>query len=334
MRADLDDLVIALYVTVDELLEPRRGPGRRPKLSDAELTCLAVAQVLLGYHSERRWLRAVAHRLGHLFPYVCGQAAYNRRLRRAGPLVAAVLRAVAVACPSWGDQWRLLDATPVPCGASRETVKRSDLAGWAGYGYDASHHRFYWGLKLYLLACPDGLPVAWCLANPSHGERGVAEVLLDQAARQQALRPGMVVVGDKGFAGRAFAQHVAGLDALLVRPDRADEPARFGSLGGVRQWVEAIIGTLKDQLGLERHGAHWTSPLRQDTSAERRMSACQRRNTDDGASSPRSSSVTRWTWSAPRAGRSRRSLRSWGPMTPRWATGSARTASTVASARA
>jgi hypothetical protein len=115
---------------------------------------------------------------------------------------------------------------------------------------------FYWGLKLYLLACPDGLPVAWCLANPSDGERGVAEVLLDQAARQQALRPGMVIVGDKGFAGRAFAQHVAGLDALLVRPDRADEPARFGSLGGVRQWVEAIIGTLKDQLGLERHGAH------------------------------------------------------------------------------
>jgi hypothetical protein len=178
MRADLDDLVIALYVTVDELLEPRRGPGRRPKLSDAELICLAVAQVLLGYHSERRWLRAVAHRLGHLFPYVCGQAAYNRRLRRAGPLVAAVLRAVAVACPSWGDQWRLLDATPVPCGASRETVKRSDLAGWAGYGYDRSHSRWYWGLKLSLLAAPDGMPVAWGLATPKLGEREVAAALL------------------------------------------------------------------------------------------------------------------------------------------------------------
>jgi hypothetical protein len=55
---------------------------------------------------------------------------------------------LAVACPSWCDQWRLLDATPVPCGTSRETVKRSELAGWAGYGWDASHHRFCWGLKL------------------------------------------------------------------------------------------------------------------------------------------------------------------------------------------
>jgi hypothetical protein len=59
---------------------------------------LAVAQVLLGYRSERRWLRAVAGRLGHLFPYVCGQAAYNRRLRRAAPLVAALSHALALSC--------------------------------------------------------------------------------------------------------------------------------------------------------------------------------------------------------------------------------------------
>ena len=243
MRADLDDLVIALYVTIDDLLEPRRGPGHPPRLSDAELICLAVAQALLGYHSERRWLRAVTDRLGHLFPYVCGQAAYNRRLRRAAPLVASISHALAVACPSWCDQWRLLDATPVPCGTSRQTVKRSDLAGWAGYGYDASHHRFYWGLKLYLLAAPDGMPAAWCLANPKDGEREVAEVLLDRAARQGVLRPGMVTLADKGLAGRGFEALVGELGATLARPDRRDEPYRFGSLGGVRQWVEAIFDT-------------------------------------------------------------------------------------------
>jgi Transposase DDE domain len=256
VHACLDDLVIALYVTVDELVEPRRGPGCRPRLSDAELVCLAVAQVLLGYHSERRWLRAVHGRLGHLFPYVCGQAAYNRRLRRAAPLVAQILGALAVACPSWCDQWRLLDATPVPCGTSRETVKRSELAGWAGYGWDASHHRFYWGLKLYVLAAPDGMPVAWCLANPKDGEREVAEVLLDRAARQGVLCPGIVTLADKGLAGREFQALVDELGATLARPDRADEPYRFGNLGGVRQWIEAIFDTLQDQLGLERHGAH------------------------------------------------------------------------------
>jgi hypothetical protein len=135
-------------------------------------------------------------------------------------------------------------------------VERSDLAGWAGYGWDRSHSRWFWGLKLYLLACPDGLPVAWCLANPKLGEREVAEALLDRAARQQVLRPGLVVLADKGLAGQAFEQVVADLGARLVRSDRADEPTRFGNLGGVRQWIEAIIDTLKDQLSLEGHGAH------------------------------------------------------------------------------
>jgi hypothetical protein len=104
--------------------------------------------------------------------------------------------------------------------------------GWAGYGYDPSHSRWYWGLKLYLLAGPDGMPAAWCLANPKLGEREAAEALLDRAARQGVLGPGMVVLADKGLAGREFDQFVADLEVLLARPDRAEEPYRFGNLGG------------------------------------------------------------------------------------------------------
>jgi hypothetical protein len=46
----------------------RRGPGRPPEVTDAELACLAVAQVLLRYDDELHWLRAAASRVGHLFP--------------------------------------------------------------------------------------------------------------------------------------------------------------------------------------------------------------------------------------------------------------------------
>jgi hypothetical protein len=41
----------------------------------------------------------------------------------------------------------------------------------------------------------------------------------------------------------------------LLRPDRADEPRRHGSLGAVRQWIKSVFDTLKGQLSLERHGA-------------------------------------------------------------------------------
>jgi Transposase DDE domain len=251
VRADLDTLVIALYVTIDELLGPRRGPGRRPKLSDAELVCLAVAQVLLGYGSERRWLRFAGQRLGHLFPYLPTASADNRRLRRAAPVVALAIQNLAAHTPSWCDQLRLVDSTPVPCAASRQTVKRSALAGHAGYGYCKSHHRFFWGFRLDVLAAPDGLPIAWCLASPTLGEREVVAALLDH--ERHRLRPGLVLLADKGFAGQEFEQLVAAHGAVLLRSDRADEPHRHGSLGRFRQWIESTFDTLKDQLGLERH---------------------------------------------------------------------------------
>jgi hypothetical protein len=148
VHACLDDLVIALYVTVDELVEPRRGPGCRPRAVGRRAGLLGR-----GPGAARLSLRTPLAAGG---PWPAGAPvplrvwAGGRQPPAAprGPLVAQILGALAVACPSWCDQWRLLDATPVPCGTSRETVKRSELAGWAGYGWDASHHRFYWGLKL------------------------------------------------------------------------------------------------------------------------------------------------------------------------------------------
>ena len=253
MHACLDDLVTALYVTIDDLLGPRLGPGRPPRLSDAELVCLAVAQVLLGARSERHWLRFVRDRLGHLFPYLPAQPGYNKRLRAAAPHLSLAIRHLARVSPSWWDRFRLLDATPLPCGASRETVKRSALWPHAAYGYDRSHSRWYWGFKLYVLCAPDGMPITWCLATPKLGEREVAQALLEDAAHQQALAAGTIILADKGLAGRAFHQHIGALGAYLVRPDRTDEPYRFGSLGGMRQWIESIISTLKEQLGLEQH---------------------------------------------------------------------------------
>jgi hypothetical protein len=60
--ADLDTLVTALYVKIDDRLVKDRRPGHPVRLSQPELVCLAVAQALLGFHSEHRWIRfAICH---------------------------------------------------------------------------------------------------------------------------------------------------------------------------------------------------------------------------------------------------------------------------------
>ena len=250
MHADLDTLLIGLYVFADDFLPKRRGPGRRPRISEAELICLAVAQVLLDCAKERRFLRFAHRRLGHLFPYIPNQSGYNKRVRALAPAIVAVLGQLARSSPSWCDGLRLLDSTPVPCAASRQTVKRSDLAGYASYGWGASHSRYFWGFRLYVLFAPDGMPIAFELAPANAPERQVAAEML---ARLEL--DGYTIITDKGFAGEEFEALVASLGAQLLRPDRRDEKPRFGNLGGVRQWVESIIDQVKDQLSLERHGA-------------------------------------------------------------------------------
>ncbi|MGH3931249.1 MAG: IS982 family transposase, partial [Pseudonocardiaceae bacterium] len=143
-----------------------------------------------------------------------------------------------------------------PCGASPTTTRRSELAGWAGYGYCAAHSHWYWGLKLSLITTTEGMPVAWCLADPKLGERDVAEELFGHARDHGALRDGMIVLADKGLSGKELERFAADqIGVLLVHPDRKDEnKRRYGNLGGMRQWIEAIYDTCKDQLNLEGHG--------------------------------------------------------------------------------
>jgi len=210
----------------------------------------------LDCHSERRFLRLARKQLGHLFPYIPLQPGYNKRLRALAPQICEVIEHLARISPSFCDRLRLLDSTPVPCGQSRETRKRSELAGWAAYGYCASHSRPFWGLRLYLLCAPDGMPVSFCLAPANEGEREVAAAMLDRARERGMLDGGEIIVTDKGFASREFEQLITSLDATLIRPDRKDEHPRFGNLGRVRQWIESIINTTKSQLSLELHGGH------------------------------------------------------------------------------
>ena len=265
MDTDLDTLATALYVRVDDLLldrpelvPPRPRIGLRPKLSDAELVTLSVLQVLLGFEDEARWVRYAKAHLRHLFPYVPGQSGYNKRLRKAASMLRSVMRILATDIDAWADDTWLIDSTPVECGRSRPTAKRSNLAGWAGYGYCASHSRFFWGLRLHLVTTPAGLPVAFALANPKTDERDVALDIFEGDPELLAGRAGQTLVADKGYASAEFERRLAEHGIELIRPAMKRERPRRGArqLRSIRQIIESVNATLKSQLSLERHGGH------------------------------------------------------------------------------
>jgi hypothetical protein len=91
MDLDLETFLVALYVIVDDLyqshIKPRMPPCGGPpvQMSDSEVLCLGLAAQWrsgVPWQSERGLMRYVHKHLGHLFPTVLTQSAFNRRLRR------------------------------------------------------------------------------------------------------------------------------------------------------------------------------------------------------------------------------------------------------------
>ena len=87
-------------------------------------------------------------------------------------------------------------------------------------------------------------------------EREVLAAMLEVEADVAAWHDGILLISDKGFAGRDFEQLLAGYSITLLQPSRADEQARYGEpmLKKVRQLIESVNDTLKGQLSLEGHG--------------------------------------------------------------------------------
>ncbi len=263
MENDIETLATALYVKIDDMLRDwpdlapvRPAAGTPLTLSDAELLTMTVMSALLGFTSERRWLRYADKELAGMFPRTIGQSGWNKRVRKAFFLFIRVIRMLAMDTSLWSDDVWVVDSTPVQCGCSRETVKRSDAAGWAEYGYCASHSRYFWGLRLHLVCTLTGLPVMFALAGAKADERETLLGMLGAARDVTAAHPGQVIIGDKNYFGRAFEAELAERELTLLRPVRKGEAGRAGQnlFKPLRQVIESVNWTFKGQLDLERHG--------------------------------------------------------------------------------
>lgn len=263
MEKNIETLATALYVKIDDLLlaEPGLLPWRpegSPDLtvSDAELLAMAVISALMGFRSERHWLRYAGAHLTGLFPRQLGQSGYNKRLRKMVFLLMTVIRRLGMDTSLWSDDVWVVDSTPVQCGCSRETARRSEVAGWAEYGYCASHSRYFWGLRLHLVCTLHGLPVMFALAGAKADEREVLLGMLETDAELVAERPRQTLIGDKNYFGGDFERQLADGDLVLLRPARKGEDPRSGRefFKPLRQVIESVNWSLKGQLDLEEHG--------------------------------------------------------------------------------
>jgi DDE family transposase len=245
MTASLETLVVAAYIFADGVAIPRPGP--EGKITDAELVALGVAQAAMGVPSDRQFLGLVGKVLPGWFPHLPGQSQYNRRLRRLAPLIATVQLRISELLAS-GDV-RIADGTLVGVANYPGCQRRSEFAGAAAYGYCAAKSQYVWGMRLVLLIDRKGVPVGYTLVAANEKEyESVRELTTSHA--------GCILIADKGYWGRTYADTLALQGVTIVTPDRVrstNNQEREKRLAGLRLVIESTISNLKCQMRLEQH---------------------------------------------------------------------------------
>ena len=251
---DLEALVVAAYVFADDYRVPARS-GARPKITDAELVALSVAQAAIGISSDRQFLGLIGRVLPGWFPHVPEQSQYNRRLRGLVGLIAVVQQRLA----RWLDRGgiRLSDGTLLGVANYPGCQRRSEFAGFARFGYAKSHHRFVYGVRLILLTDSDGLPLGYTLVPANEKEyEPLADLVTGTAAE--------VVLADKGFWGRDYAARLAAAGTTLLTPTKTRNASNIGrerALASTRLVIESVFANLKEQMRLEHHLARTPAGL-------------------------------------------------------------------------
>ena len=183
--------------------------------------------MLLGLPNDRQFLALARWRLGHLFPYLPKQPGYNKRVRRLGPQIARAITHLA-------HDLAVVRRQPAPAGLHAGPVRpvaRDRQAQRAGRQRRLRLLRQPQPLLLGLSALPAVRPGRH--AGPLRAVRGQRSASATPPARcSNGLDlDGYTVLADKGFAGEEFETFMADLDANFVRPDRKNEPVRYGALG-------------------------------------------------------------------------------------------------------
>lgn len=246
MTADLETLVVAAYYFADLLPVPRRL-GRRPRVSDAELIALCVAQAAMGICSDRQFLGLVRKVLPGWFPRLLDQSQYNRRLRALTPQIVWVQQRLSELLAT--GSLRLADGTLVGVANYAGCAQKSEFAGLAAYGYCPSKSQYVWGVRLVLLVDRNGLPCGYTLVPANEKEyEPVRELILADGSN--------LLVADKGLWGRQYAETLR-LEGIVIRtPERhrsADNAASERTLARLRLVIESMIANLKCQMRLEDH---------------------------------------------------------------------------------
>lgn len=260
LAEDRTNLTLIL-AEVDVLCKGVRFPkrksrrGRKPTYSDKFILKLVIIQNLLGFTSERSFLRFLPELKCQEFEQLPDQSQYNRRAKRLKPLIDKLTLRINKELKVDKSKLRILDTTPVSVVKLSRAGRRKIFTDkkQVSIGYCAAQKTHYCGVKLNLLVNKDGIPHQYYLKPARKSDiRCLEEILVEK----QKIKD-IVLVGDKGYISD-FNKHwfKQCWNITLITSYRRNQKKRNTKkekkLLKNRKIIETVINQLKDQMGLEK----------------------------------------------------------------------------------
>lgn len=182
------------------------------------------------------------------------QSQLNRRIRALEPEIRALQSDLAATLAEPNEVYHILDTTLIPAMVRVRACRKGLFAGQAAFGRCVSKTEWVYGFKVALTVSPEGVVMAFGLAEANSDERPIGELLISSDGHDAYL-------ADKGFSSVAWERRWLETYGALVAAT-PQESARRSWPQKARRWaaskrqlIEGVIDQLKDLFALERHRA-------------------------------------------------------------------------------
>jgi Transposase DDE domain len=212
----MDERIIAIYCLCDDLLKAlHHRDDVQAQMIDAEVMTTAIVAAVFyrgNFETARKYLKE-----NDFIPSMLGSSRFNRRLHRIRDLFLTLFAVV-------GETWKDLNAESVysidsfPIAAcDNYRIRRCKLYRDNVYrGYLASKKRFFYGLKIHVLATAEGEPVELFLTPGSFSDVACLEDFAWD------LPPDSTVYADRGYNNAEFEHTVHRNGKIEFQPMRRE----------------------------------------------------------------------------------------------------------------
>ncbi len=238
------DSTLAIYCFIDDFLKASgHREDIRTEVTDSEVITIAINAMLhFGGNFERS--RLVLYELG-LVKRLLSRLRFSRRVNRLADLIYRLFHQLGAVLKQlhWESRY-LLDSFPVAvCDNIR--IGRCRIVSDEQYrGKMPSKRRYFYGVRVQLLATSDGIPLEFCILPGSCSDlQGLAELALDLPEMAELFV-------DAGYNFYEWEDYLGEIDRLRlqvprkINSKRAREPWLEIYKSLMRKYIETTIGEI------------------------------------------------------------------------------------------